>query len=263
MSKTSVTLAALGLFVSVGAMGAAVTISSSQATASAGTDSIFNNASQYSYGTSIPDSTLLSPSYLSGYANLQIDKSIIGGQTLLSSGFDLKRGAVIGAYTRASIDSLYFSVDADTSYDISGLLNVDASSGSVAGRVNFYAYLLDLDTFQYLNYSSQISTLTVDESFVVGGNGGDASNLSDGSLTGQLLAGHSYQWATGVYLESTTTGDLGATAIGNMLLRIGPSDATVPEPSSLALALAAALGVMAAARARPALPQTPMPSDPA
>ena len=77
-------------------------------------------------------------------------------------------------------------------------------------------------------FNDQYSFNTPNQSFTLGGTDGDGHTLT-GSLTGNLLAGHTYRWHYLAYIQAPTGGDDGASASGAVTLKI--AEATVPEPS--------------------------------
>lgn len=147
---------------------------------------------------------------------------------------------------------MLFTVDANTTYSLSGKFDVTDVTSPSPGSVHFVGYLVDLTTTTYLFLSEQFSRETANESYVLGGNGGDWGNSLAGSLTGNLIAGHNYKWhSLASIVAYTVTGDGGASAEGDITLKIGSGGTTtVPEPSSLAMWGIGALGMMFARRKR-------------
>lgn len=96
---------------------------------------------------------------------------------------------------------------------------------------------------EWLLISEQTSLSTGDESFTLGESGGDSENVSQGSLTGTLLAGqaHIFQWYA--YLQAVPDGEFfgDTTATGFVSLDFFP----IPEPRAPLLQLSA-LGALAA-----------------
>lgn len=237
-------LAALGLASSTAAFAAVVTITSNNAQVGVYDPSAGYAGDSFS-GTGIPSSQLLSASAGSYYSKNQIDYSVSGGQTTLSNVLDQMRGGAIGGYAQGYEAFMWFTVDADTTYTLSGAYNVRDSS--TAGVVFLYSYLYDYTTNVYLAESYQHSDSTVNESFTLGGLGGDYYNYSSGSLSGSLLAGHLYSWHWNAAMQAYPDSDGGASATGSVVLKIGD----LPEPGSLALVLlAGGIGAVASSRRR-------------
>ena len=135
-----------------------------------------------------------------------------------------------------------FTLDTDATYQLEGALTVTQAHG-----VNLLGSLYESrfagDPSRYLLHSQQISSSTLDESFVLGGSGGDASNLLFGSLTGTLVAGREY--VVGGTAQLSGGPGVGSAAVGNGSFRI--TFTFVPEPGSAAL-LGAGIALLAARR---------------
>jgi len=93
----------------------------------------------------------------------------------------------------------------------------------------------------------QISRDTVNESFVLGGLGGDLFNEVVGNLSGTLIASHAYRFATVAFIDtcypiksggpcspSPPISPLLTTASGSFSLLLGGAE-QVPSPATLAL----------------------------
>jgi hypothetical protein len=149
--------------------------------------------------------------------------------------FDLASDSGANSYGESS-GRIVFTVDADMRYVASGTYFAADTNGR---NGDLSVSLWDGNDLGYLFNSEQISLATVNESFVLGGNGGDAFNLSEGSLTGLLRANHEY------LLEYTAWIRRGSGAITPF------NDATgfinlelVPEPSSSVLVAAGLLALV-------------------
>lgn len=207
----------------------------------------FHSIAPYT-GTSIPGSVLLDNTFGGGYSRTQIDYLGSGNQATLSNTFTQSRLGNQGLFAEA-YQSLYFTADANTTYSLSG--SYQATDLTTAGGLYYWTYLYDFSGGGYLAYSSQQSESTLNESFVLGGAGGDSDNYFAGSLSGNLIAGHSYQWYYDVYTHAYPDSDGGASATGNITLKIGGGapapDASVPDTGSplamLGLALAGIAGL--------------------
>ncbi len=165
--------------------------------------------------------------------------------TLDHDGFAIDFTQTVAASTGSGSQGtgyIYFTVDEDTTYLVSGLLDVVDSEGR---GVYLRTFLEDITGAPFFLFQSeQYSQSTPNESFTIGLTEGDTSNLLSGSASGVLLAGHVYRFYADAALQSwpsaarTTT----ASASGNITLHL-------PEPS-LALAVALALARLAALRSR-------------
>jgi hypothetical protein len=123
-----------------------------------------------------------------------------------------------------SYGSIYFSVDNDVDFTALGSYSVVDPDGR---RAHVYAYLYDQTSDSYLFQSLQQSDATPNESFTLGGTGGDFNNLQLGSLTGTLIAGHDYNLYYNAYIQALPSTTSGATASGSFSL-VFPA----PEPGT-------------------------------
>lgn len=140
-----------------------------------------------------------------------------------------------GGFDYAYTDDVYFyfTADLNTTYEISGFYDMLGT----ATRTYTEVWLRDLTAGTTLMREHESSDFTASESFLVDGLGtGDISNYILGSLTGDLLAGHNYQFYFANYIQSYNGAETftANTATGNMTLTIG-TPTSVPEPSILAL----------------------------
>jgi hypothetical protein len=179
-------------------------------------------------------------------SNNTVDFSENNGQTTLLITIDhheMTGRSAAGIFAGAGIASnelpneqgkaLRFTTDVDTPYELSGIYGMDGN-----GPIRQIAMLVDLDTSEVLFNNDQWSASTTDEAFILGESGGDISNVLSGSLTGQLLAGHTYDWFFSAYVggfggQSGTIED----ATGHFKLVLGevadPTDpGVVPEATS-------------------------------
>lgn len=128
---------------------------------------------------------------------------------------------------------LGFTVSEDTTYDLSGFYNATDTGGP--GEVALIAslYSPQLGTI----YSSwQRSQQTPNAQLTLGETNGDFVNLLQGNPTGELFAGIDYQLSFDIYIYAVPDADQGASAVGNLTLKVGPDPVTaVPEPSSFLL----------------------------
>lgn len=193
----------------------------------------------------VPDPALFDVVDGDTYAKNVIDWSIVGGQTIFS--FDTNYYRNGNRLAIASMTAgLEFVANETAPYELSGYLNVSDVDPSKSGIVEFGARLFD-ETSGSLLFSNQLKSRdSHDEEFVLGGSGGDRVNGVEGSMMGTLFAGHRYSMNFIANIQTDSIdfpgdADAGASAIGNLTLKIG----TVPEPSAVALcSLFAVLGVI-------------------
>jgi hypothetical protein len=145
---------------------------------------------------------------------------------------DLSRTGGEGDYA-ATLVNTYFTATENTTYSLSGRFATDGATSS--GYTYFWALLQDQTLGgTYLVRDVSQSRDTVDESFVLGVLGdADYADIYEGSLTGNLIAGHEYRFAFQMNTAALPDADGGATATGNINLTIGT--VSVPEPAPLAL----------------------------
>jgi hypothetical protein len=183
-------------------------------------------------GTSIPTSQLLDATQGASYSRDQIDYTGSGDNVTLLNTLSQKRSGVFGNYSQVEGASLFFTVATNASYSLSGAFSsVDVTT---AGYVFIQSFLRDQTTSATLYNNDQYSKNTLNESFVLGGSGGDWGNDISGSLTGSLTAGHQYAWYYYAATQAYPDADGGATATGFFRLDIGggaPSH-TVPDGST-------------------------------
>ncbi len=187
-------------------------------------------------GTAIPTNTSISATVGANTSTVDIDYSVSGGQTTLSHDMTQTRDGTQFSYARSFDGSLYFTVDVDTQYQVSGNFSVTDTDNTDSGAVHLDSYLIDNTASSYLLENIQQSHGTTNESFTLGLQEGDYSNTFSGSLTGLLFAGHSYQWASTAYTTAFPDADSGASALGNFTLTIGTeAPPEVPIPPALSL----------------------------
>ena len=152
------------------------------------------------------------------------------------------------SYAGTRNNTLVFTADVDAIYEISGFYN---TSGLIATETILDVYLLDI-TFGghtlFEDYSE--SYFTPDESFVLGdAYDADEYNSTVGSLTGNLIAGHSYEFMINASLaafDRTSETEAVTNATGNITLNITAT--TVPIPAAVWLFGSGLLGLIGVAR---------------
>jgi hypothetical protein len=182
-------------------------------------------------------------------ASLAIGHAGSGDQATFSYAFDQLRQGAVDSLAQGG-GQVKFTVGADTTYALSG--NYAASHLGGAGQVYFASFLYDLTAGGFLYNAGQISTNTADESFTLGGAGGDSYNGTTGASTGSLLAGHTYMFSMSASIQAYPGVDAGATAQGDFTLKIGGGAPTaqVPDSSSSLGCVALGLAALAAVRRR-------------
>lgn len=191
-------------------------------------------------GTSIPESQDFDLTSGTSRTQSKLEYLGSGNQVTLKNTFSHQRGGGNDG-SRTVEYNLQFIADADGTYTLSGAFS--ASDVDTAGILYFNVYLFDIGSVSgpgagFLFNSLQTSMNTLNESFLLGGNGGDLGGTNSGSLSGTLIAGHFYKLfyhaGSGGYLN----GDGGGTATGFVRLDIGggaPASSVPDGVSSIAL----------------------------
>lgn len=243
-------LSAVILFASfvllVGSAQAVVTVTSNQLYVYTAGDV---GVEDYFLGTTIPTHTAVNVTDGISHSNNNIDWDVIAGQTVFSFDIDHRRTGEAASTVWTRSETLKFTVDTDQPYEASGFYNVTNLDTSGTGVVQMQASLSDSTGSEPGFNSGQLSGNTHNEQFVLGGLGGDDSGGSSfgGSLTGNLIAGHVYEFSFNYMIATIPNIDAGATALGNITLKIGTA---VPEPSTLLLLSIGAISLLGRRKAK-------------
>jgi len=147
--------------------------------------------------------------------------------------FDLSRTAITSNFFQA-VAYIDFTPDQFVKYDLSGsLTSVDSEGRALHLRVDLH----ETNAGPLVYYSSQLSQSTPNESFTLGGSGGDVSNLRIGTSRGTLSSGRHYTFHYLAEIGATPIGGLtsGAAAKGNISLNSSPSPVPSMSPAALLL----------------------------
>lgn len=131
--------------------------------------------------------------------------------------------------TVASYGEIYFSVDRDSQFALSGVYSRGLGSGQLSARLS------DLST-----------STTLFENQLGGPQGGDVLTLGDpgalliGSPTGALVAGHTYWFSYYTSIYSTESSDGAASAMGALQIEVVPEASASLLGSTTLLALVVA-----------------------
>jgi hypothetical protein len=128
---------------------------------------------------------------------------------------------------------IQFVPNANVPYVLEGVYTTVDVDG---GYVEFRAAFLDITANTVLFVNAQSSDSTPNESFVLGLQQGDRDNHLVGSLSGMLIAGHTYALTTLATTQSLSNATTSATGTGHLSLTF------VPEPSTGLLVIAGLLG---------------------
>lgn len=241
-------LLALAVSCAATVVASAVTLTSNNVVVSV--DSTAGAGSSTFNGTSIPTSHLLDATVGAYYSRTRVDYTGSGDNVTLMSTLNQKRSGDFLDISRGLNSALYFTVAANSSYTLSGAYS--AVDVTTAGSLSFASFLYDLTTSSYLFENAQGSKNTLNESFVLGGTGGDTLNFLVGSLTGSLIAGHNYVWYSDAITNAAPDADGGATTTGFFRLDIaGDAPPAVPDGGATLALLGLSVAALAACR-RPA-----------
>lgn len=170
-----------------------------------------------------------------------------GDQATFSYGMEHAREAGVPDALAQGGGQMKFTVGANTTYALSGSYAASHTGGT--GEVYFAGYLYDLTAGAFLFNSVQTSQGIGNESFTLGGSGGDVFSHVSGTLTGGLLSGHTYMLSFGTRIQDLPTTNAAATATGNLTLKIGGgAPASVPEGGAGIASVVVALAALAGAR---------------
>lgn len=172
-----------------------------------------------------------SVSTIFGSAATQYNFGTSGLQTDLDFQFQHVRSGLQYAYDYSQ-GSLTFSLTNNGTYDLTGDYKLFG-----ADYVGMQVTLYDQTTSTMLFENQQASVDTPNESFTLGGVGGDLTPTLSGSPSGSLIGGHVYE-LTYLYMINSDLSDASfnaATADGYLHL---VTKEEIPEPATLALLIA-------------------------
>jgi hypothetical protein len=190
------------------------------------------------------------------FGNSRIERSFQTAADVTTLGYQSSYSRNTGAPSASalfnrSLSVLTFSVDQNATYSLFGAMAVNdpiSGAGPTYGTSSFMVYLIDITNAPpatVLMNSNQSLTSVEDASFALGDSG------LIGSLTGSLQAGRTYEFLYRSRVETPVNTQYGSmTALGRVELKITaaateppPPGTPLPEPGTLALMLAAALGL--------------------
>jgi len=175
-------------------------------------------------GLPFPTSQLINGFNGEFFSKTQIEFSGSTNQVTLLSTIDQKRRGSVNDRAISGM-SVSFLAETNSTFSISGAY--DVTDISAYGYVSFYQSLYDLTAGAYISETFNFSERTSNESFLLGGSGGDTINVNLGALTGTLLQGHAYTWFYGVYTQAKFDHG-GAAATGFLRLDINGVAPNVP-----------------------------------
>jgi hypothetical protein len=165
----------------------------------------------------------------------------LDGQAFSRSDYDFSASGDTGAF---HFDFDHARTDVSTSFaEGFGQIEITSTNDVLYSLDGFYSLtgsqrlimsvtLLDVTNGITVFSSLQESWATSNESFTLGGQGGDFTNDLIGDLSGTLLAGHEYRLGYRYLLQRIGTGP-GATAVGDLNFNITP----IPAPGAAVLAM--------------------------
>ena len=136
----------------------------------------------------------------------------------------------------SAFESVRFTVTEASLFSASGFLSLSGNA-RMALAVELRDFTLGGGIEGIIYRSVQISELSQNGLFVVGGQAGTTANNFRGQLPGVLLPGHDYEafWAIDVQ-NGYASDQVGATAFGSLDFNITPGvPVAVPEPTAIAL----------------------------
>lgn len=166
--------------------------------------------------------------------------SIDGGASSIAQ-YDLSNDGFVISHDQSRVSTagssadyftnIFFSVDQDTTYVVSGSYCVADPDGR---QVTLRGQLIDHTLASTVFDSHQTSNSTPNETLTLGESGGDFSNTNIGSLSGTLIAGHEYEFHNNALIVARDVpSSTGATASGAVSFMLGGADGAIAHCGAL------------------------------
>ena len=204
--------------------------------------------------TTIPEADSLSQSQGRASSSMDFSFQTYGIGALFSADFDLmieSGNSPIGAIADAQ-GSVYFSVDEDTSYTISGNIagtGPDMDFYLSGGLRHSAPSFANFDFYEY-GFQNPVPTLASPQANLAFGNG-SLYDPYNGSLTGTLYANQVYSFGFRTFIKDDNNTGGAASGSGQIQLLIGAPAQNAPDAAStLGLLLVAFAGLAAIASSR-------------
>lgn len=177
-------------------------------------------------GTTIPTHTTVDKTDGAATSNNNVDWYVSGDQTILSLDMNHSRPGTGSSLAQTLLFLNFTAIDNGT-YELSGYY--DVTDVGDPGRTTLYGQFYDITASESLFWNESESLLS-NASHELG-----VSGFMFGSLTGNVIAGHEYQFYGFATIHAYPDDNSGASAVGNITLKIGTADANgaLPEPFSL------------------------------
>jgi hypothetical protein len=225
-----------------------ITVLSNSTVARAWDSDVIPSSQQDTFSaTAVPSSENLTASR--GSSSSTADASMTGSDSSfeydisIQHAIDNSTGKAGPDYAETVVSVLNFLASENATYTLSGLYEVGGAS-ALEASVESYLYDLTASSFLFLD-TTRSRNLSGSASFHLGDVGdGNYMNDTNGSLTGNLLAGHQYYFSLNARIinrSSSGYNSASGAASGRYALEVG--SATAPEPGVLGLLGASLLGL--------------------